>query len=313
MKKLFAVFIIFVLTITCGCAAKKPFISDENQTETANHETTDNSNKAQTDSGILTGEEPVKPYYSVKNMGSAKELVGNNLIISICIEDDETTISPQEEADISKRAREAADWLENEAKKRGITARIITGKDDGELVLRYKYSGVIDPGSFSYDDILNIMKEMKMGSYYNRIIKKYGEANMAIALSVNKNGRSEACPGGLSEPPDTMFIDDPNENDFCFLDVCVIYEPSVPDHYVLSHELLHLYGAADLYDYEAYPYGIPPNYNMKFEKCFLMEKYFPNEIMYCGIRPYEIGALTAYLIGWEETVPIKYIYFLYDQ
>ncbi len=319
MKALYAILIILIATLfLSGCTSKPQNTTNEPGNDSAVSETGGTANEAQTMPEVLSGEEPVKPYYPLKNAGSAKELVGDNLIVSIFLEDDESPIDAQAEAEILKHTREAADWLEAEAKRRDKTIQIITGKDSSELVLRHKYSGTIT--DLNYDDILLIMKEMKMGSYYSKIKEKYGDdINVTIGLFLNKANRSWACPNGLAEPTEDMLLDISEPVDFGYLDIFICYKyqntydipynPTPYDPYVIAHELLHLYGAIDLY----YESSDEPQYDaMKADKSIIVGTYFPNDIMFTHNEPNEISDLTAYLIGWEETVPIKYTYFLYE-
>ena len=298
---------ILCFLILFGCAPKTENIP-KNQEEEPKQEVQ-----------AFTGEEPVQPYYASKNAGSAKELIGDVLVVSIFMEDPEAKITPQLENEMSEEVRKAADWLENEAKKRGKAAKIITGKDDAELKLHYQHPNVItDETGMPYDAVLLIMKKLKFGSYYNRLSKKYNTQNVAFILHFNKNGRSNAYPSGALEmwSPELMSSDEANEGEYAYFDICMVYsmvqwEKNV---YVYAHELLHLFGAADLYYTDQYVDERGKNaLNMHMEKQTLMSKYCPNEIMHSSsITNFEIGDLTAYLIGWEETVPIKYAYFLYN-
>ena len=68
---------------------------------------------------------------------------------------------------------------------------------------------------------------------------------------------------------------------------CVIFcDTDMHDNY-LTHEVLHLYGAIDLYDYNQE--GVQR----------IAEQYFPNSDMLT--ISHEIDELTAYLIGWTNT------------
>jgi hypothetical protein len=68
---------------------------------------------------------------------------------------------------------------------------------------------------------------------------------------------------------------------------CVIFcDTDMHDNY-LTHEVLHLYGAIDLYDYHEGE-GVQR----------VSEKYFPNSDM-LGVS-HEVDELTAYLVGWMD-------------
>lgn len=267
----------------------------------------------------FTGEEPIQPYYASKNAGSAKELIGDVLVVSIFMEDPEAKITPQLETEMSEEVRKAADWLENEAKKREKTTKIITGKDDAELKIRYQHPNVItDENGMPYDDVLLLMKKLKFGSYYNMLSEKYNTQNVAFILHFNKNGRSSAYPSGALEMwnSELMSSDEANEAEYAYFDICMVYSMmrwEKTASYIYAHELLHLFGAADLYYSDQYVDERGENVlNMHMEKQALMDEYCPDEIMRASEADKTVGDLTAYLVGWEETVPIKYAYFLYN-
>ncbi len=68
---------------------------------------------------------------------------------------------------------------------------------------------------------------------------------------------------------------------------CVIFcDTDMHDNY-LTHEVMHLYGAIDLYDYQ----------NEGVQK--VAKKYFPNSDMLTV--SHEIDELTAYLVGWVKS------------
>ncbi len=299
-----------------GCAAEHPFNAEGQGTNPDVSDTDGVLNESPSNS-VLTGEEPVKPYYPAKNTGSAKELIGNNVLISAFVDDAESTVNTQAETEILENTRKAADWLEAEAQKRGKTARIITGKEDSELILRYKYSGSVTYENYNYDDTLLMMKDLKIGSLYSKITEKYGDANIAVILFLNKQGRSFGSPGNSATEPERILEDDPYPADFGYFDTCVIFSRQYAydetetafNPYTIAHELLHLYGAVDLY-YKCSEN--PQNDAMQAEQSIISGTYYPNEIMFNSYPPIEIGDLTAYLIGWEETVPIKYVYHLYS-
>lgn len=201
-------------------------------------------------------------------------------------------------------------------KKRGKTARIITGKEDSELIIRYKCSGTVIDTNYDHYDTLLMLKDLKMGSLYSKITEKYGDANIVIILFLNKIARSFASPADPLATLENILMDDPYYADFGYFDTCVIFSR----HYkymddidfnpnLIAHELLHLYGAVDLY----YECSENPQYDaMKAEQSIIAGTYLANEIMFNHDSTNEISDLTAYLIGWEETVPIKYVYLLYN-
>ena len=77
---------------------------------------------------------------------------------------------------------------------------------------------------------------------------------------------------------------------------------------VIAHSILHLFGAADLYETE---------YRRNEKKIELAKNFFPNDIMqdpYAkDINSLEIGEFTKYLIGWSANLDPKYHTLLTDK
>lgn len=307
--------LIIILLLASGCAPAK---KAENDSQPVGSESeVDTSDILSQKTPALTGEEPIKPYWASKNAGSAKELLGDVLIVSIFTDDPESEITPQAADEVLAELRKTGDWLEAQAKKRGKALKITTGRDDAELIVKYTHPEVItDSNGLSYDDIMLIMKNLKMGAYYNKITQKYNTQNVAFILHLNKNGRSYASSSSVKTPSELLLSDEAYEAEYAYFDVCMIYSMYYSEktgYGLYAHELLHLFGAVDLYYYEFYEDERGEDaVNMYMEKHSLMNTYFQKEIMHSSTPPNEIGDLTAYLIGWEETVPIKYAYFLYN-
>ena len=94
------------------------------------------------------------------------------------------------------------------------------------------------------------------------------------------------------------------------LDTAVIYAKSTfgrpTTHYTISHELMHLFGAWDLYHGES----------QTREQAELLLEYFPNSIMINTWRNHEnleVDELTAYLIGWTDEIEEEYLNFKPDR
>lgn len=68
----------------------------------------------------------------------------------------------------------------------------------------------------------------------------------------------------------------------------VYYAQPNLQHYATMHEMLHLYGAADLYDY----------HNEGIQR--ITDSYFPRTVMRDSTKT-DVDAFTAYLIGWTNT------------
>ena len=112
--------LLFFVLIT-GCTVSEHSKSDSENTQSK--ELTSNNTESELQAiTALTGDELVKPYVRSKNSGSAKELVGDILIVNVMVDDPESEINQQVQDEILDEVRKAGDWLETEAKKRGKEA-----------------------------------------------------------------------------------------------------------------------------------------------------------------------------------------------
>ena len=105
---------------------------------------------------------------------------------------------------------------------------------------------------------------------------------VAILLLVNKDGRSHA---GID------FSDD-NGDDV----ECTTIFSSLMGHKTASvnHELLHLFGAEDLYEEKST--------GENAARAAIAKIHYPNDIMLAGSNK-SIGAYTAYAVGWTDEAP----------
>lgn len=94
------------------------------------------------------------------------------------------------------------------------------------------------------------------------------------------------------------------------LDTAIIYAKStfgrVTSHYTFSHELLHLFGAWDLYKGES----------QTLDQATKLKELFPNSIMintWSNQENLEVDELTAFLVGWAEEVEEEYLDFRPDR
>jgi hypothetical protein len=108
---------------------------------------------------------------------------------------------------------------------------------------------------------------------------KYQRENVSILFFVN---------GYLENHPSYTYNN--HSNQFAEYSIITNKNPAV-----ISHELLHLFGAVDLYPNMAYP-----SFNFKE-----LEEKYPNEIMriqHKEISKLVISPITAYFVGWQDSL-----------
>ncbi len=110
----------------------------------------------------------------------------------------------------------------------------------------------------------------------------YKTEKLKVVLFVKSNDRSHAYNYGTLDG----------------LDLAIVYCGSSTDHYVISHELLHQFGACDLY----YEFGR----SQTIESAEIAKEKYPNSIMinnYGNKDELVIDEVTAWRVGWEEWRP----------
>ncbi len=151
-------------------------------------------------------------------------------------------------------------------------------------------SDVVENGSQT--DILNqVAESMSFASpeEMNSALKnQLNVGQIAYLLAVNKEGRSYKYAYTSPQSEKIEFV--------------VFFDDSIAKGgtccSTIAHEILHLFGAEDYYD----PYGKLP----QREK--MANELYPNDIMLISpsdVNKAEIGAYTAYSVGWTDIIPAE--------
>ncbi len=245
-------------------------------------------------------EKQKRPYYTVMKAGTAKYFTEDCLFINIFLTDSESSFDEDEKLAVREEVRKAAVYLEKKAADYGKQISITCDEDD--LFLDYSTDLVIhtDPieGEFDFDDeydLYGLMSRISLLRKTEDIAAKYGAENVAYIINVNKFGRSYAIPRDFFI--NNTYLEGLGE-------FCIVFtswndtegNESESTATVYAHEVLHLFGAVDLY-------------NMEEENLTLAEEYFPDDIMltmWDDINMCNIGELQAFLIGWIKETDEKY-------
>lgn len=242
--------------------------------------------------------DPSAPYKTM-NVGSSKTLQGTCLIINVFLSDEESSFTEKEKNEYFDDLFTALSYLSEEAEKYNQTISFIYNTGDTNLDHTVDYilpQDSLDPmAEWDYTQLIE-----NLSTQYNidSVIQKYNPDNVFFMVVINKEGRAYAFPNiqkstshfeyatiysydGLSSTPGKGWVSDGNST-------------------AISHEILHLFGAIDLYDLES-------------EKLALATEFFPMDIMLIDspmTHKLTISNLDAYLIGWEDELDEKYQIFL---
>ena len=235
--------------------------------------------------------------YGYINIGSCKELTGEIYTLVIFLDDSEGSWTDDARDNFySKRYFPSINYLNSEAEKRNIELNIQNGKYEttSNRVSPIIYGGKVANSAANASlslDLLNYAAR-KIGftdaAYMDTILKNnLNVPQIAYVIALNKPGRAYAVMDNIYDDIDAIefmvaFSKDEQGNDNIGSSVL--------------HELLHLFGATDLYDNGG-------GYTKRYELC---KELYPNDIMMrssTDINKLEIGYLTEALIGWSEFFP----------
>ena len=209
-----------------------------------------------------------------KNQGPLKSFTGSVYIIVVYVNTPRHPWTEAKKNKINKVSESSVRYMKKEAKRYGT-----------ELDLRYGLLEYTVPVEFSGEYewfeyiIQNIYGEKNIAQVYERYARDLNVDSAPILFMFNSDGRSYSTPSSSDNPG---WI-----NEFCviFCDVDGIH-----DNY-LTHEVMHLYGAIDLYDYN----------HEGVER--VAKKYFPKSDMLTV--SHNIDDLNAYLVGWTNQLTPK--------
>lgn len=224
--------------------------------------------------------------HEVRNEGSAKKLSGSIYILSIFASD--TAWSEENKYELNRKLFEAEEWLKKEASKYGaritfkngqfgyektVNMAVATGKGTGKENSRVAHKAMKVIG---YNSLLQ---------FYEWVKNEEKCDNCLIIVFTKGYGRDYA----VSYAPQYG-------NDF-FTESCVIYEHCENGEPVytstIAHEILHCFGAEDLYETFIKPKEVEN----------LAKKKYPNDIMHrtdYNINNLNIGGFTAWCVGLTE-------------
>ncbi len=223
--------------------------------------------------------------------GSAKQLNGISLSLICFISTPNNPWPTEMKKEIIYSIEESNNWIQNQAKNYNVN-----------LSMKYKYLNdsedilfdTIESGFASGDERVDwIYRTMKKLDYknsrqaYRKLSRKYNSKNIQVIVIANSVGRpySMRYAKGFSKKK-------------YFLEGVIIFnkylnDAPMPVASTLTHEILHIYGAWDLYK----------TYAQTSQRQEKARELYPNDIMLRvdhNINTLQIDKLTAWLIGWNQ-------------
>jgi len=289
MKKALLIILAGVMLLMSGCALLTEYSPD-----VESYDAQSVASDGQADN-YWPAVQMVQPFVISRDVGSSGKLIGNSVLVTIFIHDTESGFNDYEREERLGWLSEATQWLEAQAKNAGHIANFIYGAEhlviDHEMNRPFSTERAISGVTMEAYEQLEALD----GPYLYEYLKERHDAkNVGFIFFINKDARSYS------------HIATRYSTGIFYFESCVIFAAqngNPVDASVVAHEILHLFGALDLY------FALLPD----DERNELAKLYFPNDIMISARREldsFAIGDLTAYLIGWRDSIDIRLVYFL---
>ncbi len=220
-------------------------------------------------------------------LGSAKSLEGKNLIYSLFVDTPDAKWTDRDKKKVLQNLEIAKEYIETEAKSyRKKVDLVVDFEENEDLTGSARINFSLKDGE-DYEEALDeeIAAWFDEQIDYEALCKEYKAKGIATIVFVNHKGSTYAiCYDGIDNPKESL----------------VMFAGEVPAVY--AHEILHLFGAHDLYEDAEYTE----------EVCEYVKKAYPDEIMYTVTDKNgrlndseiqnELSPITAYHLGWANYI-----------
>ena len=223
-------------------------------------------------------------------IGSASILRGKNILVSLFLTTPDNTFTEEEKKICLQRLKEAAIYIEETASGYGVETQLIldwSEESSQDLCMEKTVDFTISDDSDFMDALDEAFAQWTEEDLsYERLLQEYGADGIATCMFVNAPGRSYAIVyDGEDNVMESLVM-------FARNDKGTEEEPAV-----YAHEILHVFGAHDLYNGEEYSREVTD---------YIAASY-PDEIMRSvageGKISEQISRITAYHLGWIDEIP----------
>lgn len=227
---------------------------------------------------------------SKRDIGSARQLRGSTVVQHVFLSDRHSSWTNFEKQRVKKKVKEAYDFVSLHARRFNENIKFVDEyAKDIKLTGRIPLDAHADPRWTEY--AIGLGQDGTAVNAVARIKQKQNPDNVIICLHVNKPALSYnlAYYKNVTRSYEA-------ERMVCFTSYPDGRETSSATY---AHEILHLFGAGDLY----FPYDRTENRKND------ASRMFPNDIMFrvdYDIYQLNVGAFTAYRVGWKDSLPDRY-------
>lgn len=232
--------------------------------------------------------------------GSALELRNTVQTLYCFVETAESPWTEEEKLSVRASLDQAQQWLISQANEWNIPLKFNTNEFiDGKSIVLPQVSSGTGSGKERVDWVIEIAQKTGFRNArqaYKKLSRKYHNPNLYLVIFAHTDGTSY----GL------RFAQRMSKKKY-FLEGILVYEhyyngANMPVPSVIAHEILHLYGAWDLYT----------TYAQTVDRQTKARLLFPHDIMLrvgYDMQTIRVDKLTAWLVGWNTNEEELYEWF----
>ena len=231
--------------------------------------------------------------------GSAGVLEGRSVLISIFVSDKGSKWTRKAKKEANRKVRAASAYIRRQAKKYGKTVSFVANIEKyKDISYSFRVNNKVSDSIRSQDKLYRkVMKFVEKNIDMDGLRSRYKTDSIGFLFHLNKSGTSSTLVHYAEEGTEYFY-----ESATLFSK----YGKQAEGASTYAHEILHLFGARDLYE-RSLTDGITASLVRH------IEKKFPKEIMYSTydqkgrMLKYkitnDISRITAYFLGWKASVP----------
>lgn len=233
--------------------------------------------------------------------GSAGVLIGKSVIVSIFVEDADSKWNEKQKKDANRKLKAAAAFIERQGGryKKNVTL-VADSYANSDLHYEVKTKTKLDDSEKKLNRFSDQMQtRIKQSVNVDEIREKYGTDSIGFVLFINKSGVSSTS---------VHYMEDGKKNFYEMSALFSKYENAAEGAATYAHEILHLFGARDLY-----MTSITDGISSALVRH--VGKKYPNDIMFSTFTKNgktlkykivnQVDRVTAFYLGWKNTIPEK--------
>lgn len=293
-RKLISLAMIFIIVFNINGCSNKNFtrntsVTSRNRglTKIAVSETTVSTTNTDND------EEYVQYTLDERPQGSAQFLEGDVMLIDVEVTAENKSLSNADRDYVLNAETIACDYLEHKATENDKNLNLIHAESyDSDLWLNWDYDGALNDFRLDGSGYTNALQSFIDNDVeLESLMEEYETSSYAFLIHVPISDCCYTCP------------DDWGYNEYCILPITADDLNAHDPPSVYAHEILHLFGALDMYDVADY-YGVTQEVlDYDYEQCpddIMRVCYNDNGSCNYDAITQDLSEITLYAIGWDD-------------